>query len=239
MNAIAESIIGAHGGLAQWRNFRTVSARLVQGGALWGLKGQAGVLENTTVTVATDRQWASHAPFGSLAARSDFTRERIALLDRAGRVIEERVQPRESFSGHTLETPWDPLQLAFFAGCAMWTYLNAPFVLAWEGVHCEDDGLWQEQGEVWRKIRVRYPENLEVFSKAQTIYVGPDNLIRRLDYDVEIAGNTPGAHYVSDYTTVSGVRFPTKRRIYPRTPEGQAMPEPLVVSIDLHEITLS
>jgi hypothetical protein len=239
MNAIAESIIGAHGGLAQWRNFRTVSARLVQGGALWGLKGQAGVLENTTVTVATDRQWASHAPFGSLAARSDFTRERIALLDRAGRVIEERVQPRESFSGHTLETPWDPLQLAFFAGCAMWTYLNAPFVLAWEGVHCEDDGLWQEQGEVWRKIRVRYPENLEVFSKAQTIYVGPDNLIRRLDYDVEIAGNTPGAHYVSDYTTVSGIRFPTKRRIYPRTPEGHAMPEPLVVSIDLHEITLS
>lgn len=239
MNAIAESIIGAHGGLAQWRNFRTVSARLVQGGALWGLKGQAGVLENTTVTVATDRQWASHAPFGSLAARSDFTRERIALLDRAGRVIEERVQPRESFSGHTLETPWDPLQLAFFAGCAMWTYLNAPFVLAWEGVHCEDDGLWQEQGEVWRKIRVRYPENLEVFSKAQTIYVGPDNLIRRLDYDVEIAGNTPGAHYVSDYTTVSGIRFPTKRRIYPRTPDGHALPEPLVVSIDLHDIALS
>ena len=239
MNAIAESIIEAHGGLVQWRRFRNVSARLVQGGALWGLKGQPGVLENTTVTVATDRQWASHAPFGSLATRSEFTGARIALLDQTGRVIEERVHARESFSGHTLETPWDALQLAFFAGCAMWTYLNAPFLLAWDGVHCEDDGSWHEQGEVWRKIRVHYPESLEVFSKTQAIYVGPDNLIRRLDYDVEIAGNTPGAHYVSDYTTVSGIRFPTKRRIYPRTPEGQAMPEPLVVSIDLHEITLS
>jgi hypothetical protein len=30
--------------------------------------------------------------------------------------------------------PWTRLQLAYFAGCAMWTYLNTPFVLAWPGV---------------------------------------------------------------------------------------------------------
>jgi hypothetical protein len=239
MNEIAQSIIDAHGGLEQWRKFRQVRARLVQGGALWGLKGQAGVLDSTTVTVATDRQWASHAPFGPVAARSEFTRNRIALLDQTEHVLQERENPRASFEGHTLETPWNALQLAFFAGCAMWTYLNTPFVLAWDGVSCEEDGAWNEQGEEWRKIRLHYPNNLEVFSKAQAIYVGPDNLIRRLDYDVEIAGNTPGAHYVSDYTTVSGIRFPTKRRIYPRLPDGNSLPEPLVVSIDLHEITLS
>ncbi|OLL27594.1 hypothetical protein BTH42_32760 [Burkholderia sp. SRS-W-2-2016] len=239
MNTIAQSIIDAHGGLAQWRKFHQVRARLVQGGALWGLKGQAGVLDSTTVTVATDRQWASHAPFGTLAARSEFTGDRIALLDQAGRAIEERRSPRASFEGHTLETPWDALQLAFFAGCAMWTYLNTPFVLAWEGVTCSEEGDWYEQNEAWRKIRVQYPDDLEVFSKVQAIYVGPDNLVRRLDYDVEIAGNTPGAHYVSDYTTVSGIRIPTKRRIYPRTADGHSLPEPLVVSIDLHEIELS
>ncbi|AIO72981.1 hypothetical protein [Burkholderia multivorans] len=239
MNTIAQSVIDAHGGLAQWRNFRQVSARLVQGGALWGLKGFAGVLDETTVTVATDRQWASHAPVGALAARSEFTGDRVALLDSAGRVLAEREDPRGSFDGHALETRWDELQLAFFAGCAMWTYLNVPFVLAWDGVRCDDDGVWEEQGETWRRIRVHYPDALEVFSKTQTIYVGPDGLLRRLDYDVEIAGNTPGAHYVSDYTTVSGIRFPTKRRIYPRTPDGHALPEPLVVSIDLHDIALS
>ncbi|MCC8395600.1 hypothetical protein LJ656_23755 [Paraburkholderia sp. MMS20-SJTR3] len=239
MNTIAQSIIDAHGGLAQWRKFHQVRARLEQGGALWGLKGQAGVLDSTTVTVATDRQRASHAPFGTLAARSEFTGDRIALLDQAGRAIEERRSPRASFDGHTLETAWDALQLAFFAGCAMWTYLNTPFVLAWEGVTCSEEGNWNEQNEEWRKIRVHYPDDLEVFSKVQAIYVGPDKLVRRLDYDVEIAGNTPGAHYVSDYTTVSGIRFPTKRRIYPRTADGHALPEPLVVSIDLHEIELS
>ncbi|MEK6424422.1 MAG: hypothetical protein V4801_32960 [Burkholderia gladioli] len=240
MNTIAHAIIEAHGGLIQWRKFREIRAELTQGGALWALKGQSGVLEQTRVAVATDRQWASHAPFGSLASRSEFTGDRIALLDGSGQVvIENRDAPRASFEGHTLETPWSPLQLAFFAGCAMWTYLNTPFLLAWEGVECEDAGSWEENGETWRKIAIRYPSSLEVFSKAQAIYVGSDSLVRRLDYDVEIAGNTPGAHYVSDYVDVSGILIPTRRRIYPRLPDGTALPEPLVVSIDLERITLS
>lgn len=239
MNSIAKAIIDAHGGITQWRKFTKVQADLSQGGALWAIKSQPGVLDTTTVTVSTDRQWASHEPFGTLASRSDFTGRRIALLDAANQVLQERMQPRTSFEGHKLETPWDPLQLAFFAGCAMWTYLNTPFLLAWDGVVCEDAGTWTERGETWRKIEVRYPDSLEVFSNAQAIYVDSDNLVRRLDYDVEIAGNTAGAHYVGDYITVSGIRFPTRRRIYPRLPDGQAMPEPLVVSIDVNNITLS
>lgn len=239
MNALVDSILQAHGSLSRWRSFRQVQARLRQGGALWALKGQAGVLEDTTVTVRTDRQWASHAPFGELAARSEFASSRIALLDKDGQPLQQRDHPRASFAGHRLETPWDALQLAFFAGCAMWTYLNTPFLLAWDGVHCEEDEPWHEQGETWRKLRVSYPDSLEVFSKAQAIYVGADYLVRRLDYDVEIAGNTPGAHYVSDYTLVSGIRMPTRRRIYPRAADGQALAEPLVVSIDLDQLALS
>jgi len=238
MNRIAQDIVNAHGGLDEWRKFRFVSARLDQGGALWGLKGKSGMLDHTRVTVGTQTQWASHSPFGDAAARSDFTTGRVALLDADDRVISELDAPRASFAGHTLETPWSDLQLAFFAGCAMWTYLNTPFVLAWEGVESEDAGPWEENGETWRKVSVRYPDSLEVFSKAQAIYVGADNLVRRLDYDVEIAGDTRGAHYVSDYVTVSGIRFPTKRRIYPRQADGQRMAEPLVVSIDLSNIRM-
>jgi hypothetical protein len=33
--------------------------------------------------------------------------------------------------------------------------------------------------------------------------------------------------------------LPTKHRILPRTPEGQALTEPLLVSIDLSEITFA
>jgi hypothetical protein len=55
---------------------------------------------------------------------------------------------------------------------------------------------------------------------------------------VEIAGGTPGAHYIEVYEDVSGIMFPTKRRIFPRQADGTASPEPLVVSIDLSDITL-
>jgi hypothetical protein len=239
MNSLAQAIIDAHGGLTQWRKFTKIRADLTQGGALWALKGKSGILDQTTVTVATDRQWASHSPFGTLAARTEFTGDTISLLDDSQNIVETTDEPRSSFAGHALETPWTSLQLAFFAGCAMWTYLNTPFVLAWPGVECEDAGEWKEQDEVWRKVVVRYPDSLEVFSKVQAIYVDADHVVRRLDYDVEIAGNTPGAHYVSDYTTISGIRIPTKRRIFPRLPDGSSLPEPLVVSIDLSNISLT
>jgi len=51
-------------------------------------------------------------------------------------------------------------------------------------------------------------------------------------------GGTPGAHYIEGYEDVFGIMFPTKRRIFPRQADGTASPEPLVVSIDLSDITL-
>jgi hypothetical protein len=56
------------------------------------------------------------------------------------------------------------------------------------------------------------------------------------DYDVEINGGNTAAHYASDYDEVAGIRLPTKHRIFPCTPDGQSLPEPLFVSIDLSEI---
>jgi hypothetical protein len=42
MSDLLETAIKAHGGLERWNQLDTVSARLVQGGALWALKGQEG-----------------------------------------------------------------------------------------------------------------------------------------------------------------------------------------------------
>jgi len=45
------------------------------------------------------------------------------------------------------------LQLAYFAGYAMWTYLNIPFLLAGPGVESEELETWQEAGETWRRLK--------------------------------------------------------------------------------------
>ncbi|WP_333473637.1 hypothetical protein [Xanthobacter dioxanivorans] len=51
--------------------------------------------------------------------------------------------------------------------------------------------------------------------------------------------NTPGARIIEDYTDVSGIKFPTKRRIFARQSDGSFSIDPLVVSIDLSNIRLS
>jgi len=46
MNDLATLAIDAHGGLDRWRQLKTVSARLLQSGVLWGLKGKDGILNS-------------------------------------------------------------------------------------------------------------------------------------------------------------------------------------------------
>ncbi len=239
MNALAQKIIDAHGGLGTWNRFSSLTAHLRQGGALWALKGHAGKLDETSVTVGLREEWASHAPFGPEGKVSRFEPGKVVLKNSTGSDLETLIDPRASFAGHTLETPWTELQLAYFAGIAMWTYLNMPFLLAQPGIESEEIAEWHENGETWQRLRVTFPKGIATHSTVQTLYIDEAGLLKRHDYDVEIAGNTPGAHYIGGYVNVQGLMFPTERRIYPRTPDGTSLPEPLVVSIDLSDIRLA
>jgi hypothetical protein len=136
-------------------------------------------------------------------------------------------------------TPWSALQLAYFAGYAMWTYLNTPFLLAQPSVLSVELSPWEESGKTWRRLKVSYPDDIATHSATQTLYIDGGGLLERHDYNVEIAGGTPGAHYIEGYEEVSGIMFPTKRRIFPRQADGTVSAEPLVVSIDLSDIVLS
>jgi len=238
MNTLAQLAIDAQGGLDRWKQFETASADLVQGGVFWQVKGKAGVLDKTNVTVGLRAEWASHSPFGTSARRSRFEPNRVAIEAANGTVLEELRQPRQSFAEHTLQTPWNDLQLAYFAGCAMWTYLNIPFLLAWPDVACEELSPWKESGESWRRLRVRFPANIATHSTQQTLYIDGSGGVRRHDYDVEIAGNTPAAHYMDAYVEVCGIRFATVQRIFARQADGSVNHDPLIVSIDLSNIQL-
>jgi len=236
MNELATLAINAHGGLDRWRQLKTVSARLLQGGVLWQLKGQGGVLDDVHVTVDLRKEWASHRPFGQSNRHSSFQFDRVAIEMNGGEVVEERANPRESFSGHKFDTPWDSLDLAYFAGYAMWTYMNTPFLFALSGIETEELESWQENGETLRRLKVTFPESLATHSAVQTFYFDRQGRLKRHDYEVDIAGGTPAAHYVSGVTDVSGILIPTRHMIYPRQPDGNAAPAPLVVSIDISDI---
>jgi hypothetical protein len=239
MSELLETVIAAHGGLERWNQLDNVSARLIQGGALWALKGQAGVLDDVVVTAGLHEERVSHRPFGGAGRHSSFTPQRVAIGSDDGTVLEALDRPRDSFAGHTFETPWTTLQLAYFVGTAMWTYLTQPFTFTLPGFQTSELEPWGEAGQQWRRLRVVWPGRLATHSTEQTLYFTDDGLLARHDYDVDISGGTSAAHNVSDYVEVAGIKLPAKHRIFPRTPDGQSLAEPLVVSIDLSEIAFT
>lgn len=66
MADLIDITIDAHGGLDRFNEFSFLTARLVQGGLLWGLKGQPTVLEHANVRVDLKREWVSHWSFAPL-----------------------------------------------------------------------------------------------------------------------------------------------------------------------------
>jgi hypothetical protein len=94
MSELASLAMDAHGRLDRWRTLNTVSARLLQGGVLWKLKGQDGVLRDVHITVDLRREWASHRPFGHPDRHTSFQPDRVAIETSSGDVVEERLNPR-------------------------------------------------------------------------------------------------------------------------------------------------
>jgi hypothetical protein len=56
---------------------------------------------------------------------------------------------------------------------------------------------------------------------------------------VDVLGGAPGLNYASDYRDVDGIIFPTKRRVYVYEGDYELVKEPLLVKIDMAEITLA
>ncbi len=239
MNDLLARTIAAHGGLDRWNIFNRVTATVVAGGGLFPLKGLETDPNPREMTVTLHEETATISPFGQPDWRVSFTPDRIAIETTMGAVVRERSDPRASFAGHVLETPWDPLHRAYFSGYTIWTYLTTPFFMAMPGFEVAEISPWQEGAELWRGLRARFPNGIASHSKEQDFYFGDDFLLRRHDYHVDVAGGFPVAHYVYDIVEVDGLCFPTKRRAYLRGPHLKPIRDLLLVSLDLSKFRLT
>jgi len=118
---LLEFAMEAHGGFARWNSFNSLTTHVNIGGVTWGLKQQDGIINNTWFQMRLHEQWASFLEFKAKGHRSVFQPQRVAVYDDAGEVISELGSPRDSFLNHTLTTPWNELQMVYFASYAMWT----------------------------------------------------------------------------------------------------------------------
>ena len=235
MTELVDFAIDAAGGLDRFRGFRSVSAQLHHTGALWALEQREGVLTHSRVTVQLHEQRVSHGPFAPTTHHSIYTPSRVEIRQQDGSLVEHLDAPRASFDGYEMATPWSNAQLSYFAGYTMWTYLTSPFLLRHPGVQIQEVAPWMVDGLPWRRLRVEFPSTLATHSAVQTFYFDVDGLLRRHDYEVDIQGRNSAVRYISDYVQVQGIRMPTRFRIYPRMPENVALPEPLIVGVDLSD----
>ncbi len=238
MTDLLQKTLQAYGGTDRWNQLTSVSAHKRFGGAIWDIKQVPGIVDDGDITVWIKDQRTSLWPFTAPNLRTSYTPERVGIETLDGDVVEILDNPRASFAGHTLETPWTTLQLAYFTGYAMWTYTAEPFTLTLPGVRTEEGEPWTENGQTWQRLHVSYPDTIATHSPHQVLYIDDDGLIQRRDYQVDIAGGSPAAHYVSDFDEIGGIVVPRTRMIYVRDADNHPVPEQLVVSIALTDITL-
>ncbi len=225
--------IEAHGGLARWNQIEAVTATFHPDGlALQMRSQQAFSRQPTRVTVDTRRQKAIFDPFLKSDHLGIYEPHRTAIETRGGAVVEELLNPRDSFSA---EVPWSGPQMIYFAGHALWTYFNLPFRLAGDDFRLQELEPWIEDGETWRAVKVIFPSEIATLCSEQVLYFDERGMIRREDYSVEVSQNTPVAHYVDGHQSFDGIVFPTRRRIYPRGPDLRPNRDVVIMAADLSD----
>lgn len=238
MNQLLTEIIAAHGGIDRWNSYEKIDATIVSGGGFFSFKGAPQDPTPRRMSVWLHEQRSSVSPYGAPDQRTMFTPDRIAIEKLDGKTVAERWAPRDSFAGHQMSTPWDPLHRAYFNGEALWTYLTTPFILAMEDVRVQEIEPWQEAGEVWRVLRGYFPGSIETHSLVQDFFFSEDLRLRRHDYNVNIAGGLAASQLTFDYIVADGIHLPTKRRAYTRGPDRRPITDMQMVTIDFSDVRL-
>jgi hypothetical protein len=237
MNDLLDSAVAAHGGLDRWNRVKSITVDASITGALWALKSKDGALKDVRFEVDTTRERLT-MDFAGHDKRSVFEPRRVVLQRRDGALIEAREDPEKSFDGHQLQTPWDDIHLAYFTGETLWTYLNTPFLYTWPGFVTEEITSIEAGGETWRRLKVTFPDHIKSHTRQQISCFGPDGLLRRHDFTIDLLGGATGMLYTTDYRDVDGIIIPATRRGYAWQGDYQLIPEPLLVAIDMGKITI-
>jgi hypothetical protein len=105
VSELLDLVLHAHGGLDRWCKFNEVRATIVAGGGLLPKKGLDVDPRPLAGTVSIRQQRPLIRPFGQPDWRMIFAPERVLIEATAGVVVQERLKPRGTFAGHTMNTP--------------------------------------------------------------------------------------------------------------------------------------
>lgn len=79
-----------------------------------------------------------------------------------------------------------------------------------------------------------FPHHIKSHTRQQISCFGPNGLLRRRDFTMDILGGAPGSLYATDYPDVDGIIIPSTRRAYAQEGVGRLV----MVAIDIGKITI-
>ena len=192
--------------MERWKRCNKVEATIVTGGGFFALKGLMQDPDPRRMTVWLHEEHSSVSPYGAPDQRTMFTPDGSPSRSSMAR-WSPSARARDSFAGHQMNTPWDPLHRAYFNGEALWTYLTTPFLLAMDGVRVEETEPWREGAEPGGCCALYFPGPME------NPQHGPGFLLWRR-YDAapsrlqrEHRGRFPAAQLTSTYIEADGIRL--------------------------------
>ena len=149
------------------------------GGYLFEIKQHPNGLRTALVKVDARRPRTLIVPFPEQGKRGIYQEGKVWVQTDAGAMVEELPAPRAAYEGHERHTPWNDLQYLYFIGYAFWNYFTTPFLLALDGVICEEIEPWEENHQKWRVLRATFDSSIDTHSVAAKSSSRPDHRAAR------------------------------------------------------------
>ncbi|MDJ0876028.1 MAG: hypothetical protein QNJ02_12205 [Desulfobacterales bacterium] len=231
------SVLEAHGGQDRWEQAEEIRFRARCGGLALAARWQKNAYRQYTARVSVQAPRVCFDPFKG--RRGWFTPEKVWIEASDGEILKSRTNPRSFFPGGRRALVWDALDILYFGGYAIWNYICTPFLLAYPDTRLARGADWQEGGEAWQRLVVRFPDTLPTHCREQIFYIDDQGRIRRHDYTAEVIGGyARAAQYCDRHRRYDGILFPTRRRILPRRRNNRPASFPTLVWIDIDHIEL-
>jgi len=236
---IVEKVIEAHGGASRWRELEAVEAIISVRGFLFKAKRRP-ILNRVRIRASTREPTFTFYDYPRAGRNSEFIgNEEVRITDADNKVLASRLQPRTAIRQLRRQLYWDALDFTYFGGYATWNYLVTPFLFIRDDLHVERIKPLSADSEYPLRLKVSFPRDFPTHCKTQTFYFDRNYLLRRLDYTAEVVSRwARAAHICENYQDFDGIKFPTKRRVLPLFVGTKPLTGPVIVAIDIHELSL-
>lgn len=239
MSDLLTQTIEAHGGGERFAAAGEIALTVRAGGWAYASK-LAGLRERRIqARVATDRQRTAFLDWPEAGQVGVMEAGRV-WIESGGERIAERSDPVAARRSARRALRWGPLEELYFNGYALWQYLAAPFAFAWPDFAVSELAPWEENGERWRRLAVRFPRDVPAHSREEVFHIDSNGLIRRLDYTAEVFGRFARAcHYWYEHREFEGLVIARRRAVRPRLPGNRPFWPLRLVDIEIEPTGVS